>query len=721
MLRDLDLQPYYRSDRHQLLRDFYEPCLGQACRYDRAVGYFTSTSLAAAARGVRSFAERDGLMRLVASPHLTGDDITAIQEGYEARDDVVQRSLLRELADSEMPDLIRRRLEFLAWLVAEQRLDIKIALVAGGGSTDVGIYHEKVGIFADERDDRVVFTGSANESVGGLVANFEALEVFRSWLPEDQARVVRWVADFGALWENHTAGLLVYDFPAAARQQLLDRYRPAHRPRRDPEETEERAGETVPFGHAPFGQPTIPDHVNLRDYQRSAVRQWFAANGRGLWEMATGAGKTFTALAAVANVYRQLAQRDRPLAVIVVCPFQHLVGQWAEAAAAFGIRAIRCVGPRGEWMPTLGAALLAITAREVPFVLAVATNQTFAGDAFQAQLLPFRGDLLLIGDEVHNLGAPTLRRALPGQAAYRLGLSATPERHFDPVGTSELYRYFGDTVFTFTLADAIAAGALVPYRYHPVLVTLQDDEEEEYLRLTERIARLAGAGDDLIPESTQGPLQMVLFERARLVGRAAAKVPALQRLMESLRDTAHNLVYCADSPTGHDRGPSQLDAVVAALGRTLDMRVNTYTHQTSPADRGERRRRFACGDLQVLAAIRCLDEGIDIPEARRGFILASTTNPRQFVQRRGRLLRPSPGKRRADLYDFLVVPPDISADQKIWQTERRLVARELMRVLELADAAENGPEALACLLDLRKRYHLLDIGGIAERQGEGGM
>src|SRR5579875_179440 len=129
VLRDLDLQPYYRSDRHQLLRDFYEPCLGQACRYDRAVGYFTSTSLAAAARGVRSFAERDGLMRLVASPHLTGDDITAIQEGYEARDDVVQRSLLRELADSEMPDLIRRRLEFLAWLVAEQRLDIKIALV----------------------------------------------------------------------------------------------------------------------------------------------------------------------------------------------------------------------------------------------------------------------------------------------------------------------------------------------------------------------------------------------------------------------------------------------------------------------------------------------------------------------------------------------------------------------------------------------------------------
>jgi superfamily II DNA or RNA helicase len=406
--------------------------------------------------------------------------------------------------------------------------------------------------------------------------------------------------------------------------------------------------------------------------------------------------------------------------VVVVCPFQHLVGQWADAAAAFGIRAIRCVGARETWMPTLGAALPAITVGEIPFVLAVATNQTFAGDAFQAHLLPFRGDLLLIGDEVHNLGAPTLRRALPEHAAYRLGLSATPERHFDPIGTSELFRYFGDPVFTFTLADAIAAGALVPYRYYPVLVALSDDEEEEYLRLTERIARLAGSQDDLIPESTQGPLQMALFNRARLIGRAAAKVSALLEVMEPLRDTTHNLVYCADSPAGPGSAPSQLDAVTATLGRALDMRVNTYTHETSAADRDERRRRFARGDLQVLVAIRCLDEGVDFPEAQRGFILASTTNPRQFVQRRGRLLRRSPGKRRAEVYDFMVIPPDVSTDEKLWQIERRLVRRELARVMELADAAENGPEALAPLLELRRRYDLLDVGGSSSDSRAGG-
>lgn len=709
MLRDLDIQGHYRSNRHRLLHDFYEPCLAQAYQYDRAVGYFTSATLAAAARGLVPFIERDGIMRLVASPQLTDEDITAIQSGYEARDDVVQRALLRELAPTEVPEVIRRRLEILAWLIAEERLDIKIAILTGA-ERDAGIYHEKVGIFRDERDDTVVFTGSANESVGGLVRNFEALEVFRSWLPEDKERAERWLTDFDELWRNRTSGLLVYEFPAAVREQLLARYKVSQRPRSDPEEPADPDA-VAAAARAPFGLPRIPPHVELRDYQRKAVREWFAANGRGLWVMATGSGKTFTALAATAQVCRRLSGRDRTLAVVVVCPFQHLVDQWAEAAAVFGIQAICCAGSRSTWMPTLGAALNAVAAGEVPFALAIATNDTFAGDAFQAHLLPFRGDLLFIGDEVHNLGAPTMRRALPEHAAYRLGLSATPERQFDPAGSAELQKYFGNTVFTFTLADAIRAGALVPYRYHPVLVSLNDEEQESYLKLTEKIARLAAGHDDLDPESTSGPLKMALFERARLIGRASAKVPALARLMTPLRETTHNLIYCADSPADPGGEPGQLDAVVALLGRDLGMRVNSYTHETTARDREDRRRRFANGDLQALVAIRCLDEGVDIPEARRGFILASTANPRQFVQRRGRLLRRSPGKTRAELYDFMVTPPDISADRRLWGTERRLVGRELIRVMELADAAENGAEALGHLLDLRRRYQLLGVGG----------
>lgn len=313
-----------------------------------------------------------------------------------------------------------------------------------------------------------------------------------------------------------------------------------------------------------------------------------------------------------------------------------------------------------------------------------------------------------------------LRQALPDHAAYRLGLSATPERRFDPEGSAELTSYFGPTVFSFTLVDAIAAGALVRYRYHPVLVPLNDEEQERYLTLSERIARLAaitGGGLDL-GEPT-GPLQMALFERARLLGAASGKVPALADLMEPLRSSSHNLVYCADSEVRAGQRP-QLEAALSLLGRELHMRVNSYTHLTTPPEREERRRRFADGDLQALVAIRCLDEGVDIPEARRGFILASTTNPRQFVQRRGRLLRHAPGKDHADLYDFIVIPPEVSTDdRKLWETERRLVGRELARVMELADAAVNGPEALGQLLDLRRRYDLVAVDESARAGQEG--
>jgi superfamily II DNA or RNA helicase len=456
----------------------------------------------------------------------------------------------------------------LAWLIGAGRLDIKVALVPGSGQ--VGIYHEKVGIFTDERGDTVVFTGSANESVGGLVANFEALEVFRSWLPEDVARVERWVGDFDNLWENQTMGLLVYEFPQAVRQELLERYRPGERPHRDPEEPPDDPADIERSSRAPFGEPAFPAELELRDYQKTAVQRWFAANGRGIWEMATGAGKTFTALAAITHVYRRMVEHDRSLAVIVVCPYQHLVDQWAESAGAFGVRAIRCSGSRDSWMATLGSAMEAVSVNEIPFVLIATTNQTFAGDAFQAHLLPFHGDLLIVGDEVHNLGAPTLHRALPEQAVYRLGLSATPERHFDDDGTSRIFDYFGSTVFTFTLADAIAAGALVPYRYYPVLVTLTDDEQEQYLELTERIARLSVMGGELTPESSQGPLQIALFERSRLLGGAANKIASLRTVIEPLADTSHDLVYCADSGVTHG-GLTQLDAAVALLGRDLDM------------------------------------------------------------------------------------------------------------------------------------------------------
>lgn len=701
-LRDLGLESHYRSGERHLVRDFYRPCLSIATGYDRAVGYFTSSSLAAAASGVRPFINRDGArMRLVASPQLTNEDVAAIAAGYDAR--ILVETRLLEALQGPAPDPIEDRLRLLSWLIEHERLDIKIALLRS--EDRVGIYHEKLGIFRDSEGDEVVFFGSANESVGGLLANFESVEVFRSWDPGDAARVERRTADFSRLWNDATPGLRVFEFPEAVRDEIINRYT-AHVGRlSDPDDDgfDEANPET------PLGVPRLPGQLELRPYQREAIEAWFSAGGKGIWEMATGTGKTITALAAVTQLYRVHRDQGLPLSVVVLAPFVGLVEQWVDEARNFGVEAIPCHSGEAGWRRRVGGLAAAVASGGVKFACLVTTNDTFTSDQFQTYLGQLRRNLLVIADEVHNAGANKIRRLLPDSARYRLGLSATPDRHMDPGGTEAIRGFFGRSVFSLTLLDAVRLGALVPYRYWPVTVELTDDELDQYVDLSQQIARAMGSVDDLDPAGAPTALETLLFKRARLIGSAVAKVDALAQHITPYVDEPYTLVYCADRDTTFTDEP-QLDRVVRLLGRDLAMRVNTYTNEEPSPRRRVILERFAAGDLQALAAIRCLDEGVDIPATRRAFILASTTNPRQFIQRRGRVLRPAPGKTRAEIFDFMVIPPDLSDDRRLYEVERRLVGRELARVVELCEAAINGPEALASLLPLRERYALLGVG-----------
>ena len=214
MLRDLSLDSSYRSDRHNLLTDFYLPCLEESVQYSRAVGYFTSGTLSAAAKGLNKFIGRRGYVRLVASPELTEEDVAAIRLGYKQRDEVISNSLVVSLRGSPLGPPTEQRLGFLAWLISEGLLDIKIAVVEARGG--LGIYHEKIGIFQDDQEGRVVFTGSANESLGGFISNFESIDVYRSWIEADAPRVRTKVEDFEALWHDRTPHLRILDFPEAA-------------------------------------------------------------------------------------------------------------------------------------------------------------------------------------------------------------------------------------------------------------------------------------------------------------------------------------------------------------------------------------------------------------------------------------------------------------------------------------------------------------------------
>lgn len=452
------------------------------------------------------------------------------------------------------------------------------------------------------------------------------------------------------------------------------------------------------------GCPTMPPSIQLRQYQQQAIASWFANKGRGTLKMATGSGKTITALALATELYQKINLQ----VLLVVCPYRHLVTQWARECQKFGLKPILAFENVRNWQSQLSTALYNVRSGNQLFVTVITTNSTLMGDSLQPQLKYFPDKTLIVGDEAHNLGAPRLEQSLPRRVGLRLALSATPERYFDEQGTQFLFDYFGPVLQPeLTLADAIRQGALVRYLYYPILVDLTEAEAYAYARLTTRIGWALASEED---GADNDALTSLLMQRSRLIGAAANKLEALRQLMVKRLDTYHTLFYCGDGSVEEplsEESTRQLAAVVKMLGAELGYRVNTYTAETPLAEREDLRRQFESGSLQGLVAIRCLDEGVDIPAIQTAVILASSGNPRQFVQRRGRILRPHPGKQRATLFDMIVMPPEL--DRETWEVERNLLRKELRRFVEFADLADNAGQARAKLLELQKQYGLLDL------------
>ena len=449
----------------------------------------------------------------------------------------------------------------------------------------------------------------------------------------------------------------------------------------------------------PPGCPKLPVGLELRSYQQQAISNWFKHQGRGTFKMATGSGKTITALAVATQLYQQIGLQ----VLIVICPFRHLVSQWGRECEKFNLQPILACESVTKWQGKFSHQLARINTNQQPFLTVITTNETLVSQSFQSQLKYLPDRTLIIGDEAHNLGARKRESCLPRNVGLRLALSATPERHYDEIGTQSILDYFGDILQPeFTLKDAIEQGALVHYLYYPILVELTESESDKYLQLTRAITRKLTY--NITEESDTPDITGLLMQRARLIGAASNKLVALKALMETRLDTSHTLFYCGD---GSSDTTQQLTAVTHLLGNQLGYRVNTYTAATPLTDRENFRQQFESGALQGLVAIRCLDEGIDIPAIKTAVILASSTNPRQFIQRRGRILRRDPGKDRATLYDMIVLPPEL--DRETLAIERNLLKRELLRLIEFADLADNAATARSQLLKLQKRYGLLDL------------
>ena len=719
---DVEIKPEYRSRLDNVMKDFYIPVLKQAVLYKRAVGFFSSSALLEMSAGLCGLVKNGGKIQLIASPRLSAEDIEAINDGLRRRDEVIEDALIRELTSPKGPQETAR-LNLLSNLIASGVLEIKIAFLETDNT--VGMFHEKMGLMYDADNNIIAFSGSMNESFNAFRQNYEAVDVFTSWT-RDEDRVLAKQSAFNAMWNDYEPSIRVREFPQVS-DLIVSRYMVDRTPNLDlDDDIIHDEVRTVVKRETPSG-PQIPSFVKMRPYQIEAINSWAKQGYRGIFDMATGTGKTYTALAALATLYKATKQK---LAVFIVCPYQHLVEQWKDDIVAFGMKPIVCYSASAQknWKERLKTAATGFNIGVQNHFCVVATNATFSGDYVQSIVKKMRGNVVLVIDEAHNFGADHLSTTLMDNMKYRLALSATIDRHGDPEGTQRLYEYFGEKCIEYSLKDAIDNKMLTPYFYHPVVVSLNETELEEYLDLTAKIKRNVHAdkhGKVILSEYAK----MLLIKRARLVSGAAEKVTVLRDLIQDYRHDNHMLVYCGATTmhdvdykegTAHIEDIRQIDLVADMLGNELGMRVSKFTSEEDAAERERIKKDFDAGDhLQAVVAIRCLDEGVNIPSIKTAFILASSTNPKEYVQRRGRVLRLFKGKNYAVIYDFITLPFALDSvdqvDAETLESGKSLAKREIIRMKDFASIAENPFDSDELIAQIQSAYDIeFEADGLEE-------
>lgn len=710
--QNIDIKSEYRSRLDNVIKDFYVPVLKQSVLYKRAVGFFSSTALVEMSAGICGLVKNGGKIQLIASPHLSANDIEAINNGLKRRDDVIEEALIRQLSEPIGAEETAR-LNLLSNLIAAGVLEIKIAFLETDNT--VGMFHEKMGLMYDNDQNIIAFSGSMNESFNAFRQNYEAVDVFTSWT-SDENRVMAKQAAFNAMWNDYEPSIRVRDFPKVA-DLIVKKYRTDNNTDLSLDEKSfDAESNDESFATKADNGPHIPSEVKMRPYQIEAINSWAEKDYRGIFDMATGTGKTYTALAAIATLYKATSNN---LAVFIVCPYQHLVEQWKDDIVAFGMKPIVCYSASAQrnWKERLKTAATSFNIGVQNHFCVVTTNATFSSDYVQGIVKKMRGNVLLVVDEAHNFGAENLSTTLMDNMKYRLALSATIDRYGDPEGTSKLYAYFGEKCIEYTLKDAIDNKMLTPYYYYPVVVSLSETELEEYLDLTAKIRNNVHPdkrGKVVLSEYAK----MLLIKRARLVSGAVEKIDVLRRLMQDYKDDNHMLVYCG-ATTMHDvdykEGKAhaddirQIDLVADLLGNELGMRVSKFTSEEDAAERERIKADFDEGEhLQAVVAIRCLDEGVNIPSIKTAFILASSTNPKEYVQRRGRVLRLFKGKTHAVIYDFITLPFALEltdqVEPEVLESGKSLALREIVRMKDFAAIAENPFDSDDLISQIQSAY-----------------
>ena len=627
------------------------------------------------------------------------------------------------------------RLNLLAALIADGVMDIQIAYTEDHGG--IGMYHEKMGIIEDALGDKIAFSGSNNESATAMSINYETMDVFRSWGdPSEMERVRLKENAFCSIWNDTEPNIKVMEFPNIT-DALIEKYR-----RRSPNfniDKDQFSKRILTYATKindlnkeklePIGS-RVPEDIQLRDYQEEAIAAWVGENYRGIFDMATGTGKTLTGLGAISKLSKDI---DDILAVIIVCPYQHLVEQWVEDIVRFNIKPIigYSSSPQKDWKKRLARAVRdQKLRREKSFFCFVCTNATFSNSTVQEEISKIQSPILLVVDEAHNFGARSYARLLDDRFTYRLALSATLDRHRDDEGTAVLYNFFGKKCIEYSLEKAIEENKLTQYKYFPVPVYLTDEELEKYEQKSYEMSKCLIKGKDgKYKLNKRG--EILAMERARIVAGASQKLEALREYIVPYVHDNNILVYCgatnvvdekADNSSTDEDDIRQIEAVTRILGNEFHMEVAKFTSEENMETRATIKEQFKKGDrLQAIVAIKCLDEGVNIPGIRTAFILASTTNPKEYIQRRGRVLRKADNKPFAEIYDFVTLPRELDSVSGLTteqaQRDLSLVKNELARIKEFGRLSMNSMEANDLIWDIQEAYHIIEDEENVERMG----
>ena len=708
---------------------FFNDGLKNSTEFDLKLGYFSSAAISVLAEGFATFISRGGNMRLVINHIVSEKDKEAITHGVMG--DIIDCVDLNnfESLNQTFDEYQEQFFRCLAYIINQKRIDIRIIKPHSKN----GISHTKSGQFRDG-DSTTSFTGSANFTISGLFNNIEEIKIDRSDSIDNmvQKRIINQKKEFDAIMSGTKKGI-EYLSPQKLIVAVSSKYGDA-----DIEEllgVEKKLGEirkqremeraTIIHEQECEIKPTFP-YESPFPYQVAALEAWKKNSRKGLFNMATGTGKTITSLNCLLDIYNEKGYYK----ALILVPTIPLVEQWVKECRKFHFTKIYKVSSKSKWkadISRIARAELLYSSRN-SFIV-IATYASFVKKATFERLSEFSTDTLLIADEAHNMGASSCMELLPIiPYTWRIGLSATPERQFDEFGNSSLCEFFGCTpngyIFNFTMQEAIDKDFLCHYRYFPYLVKLNKEEMDEYKELSHKIAKYYSSDNDAFNENPI--LTSLLLKRKKIIHKAQNKLGVFQSILERIYKERHTLEYLlVYVPEGVDKKDMEFvfatESDVSCMDDVQEQMslINKYTTVVTNIDqhvtveqitskslnREQSLYRFAKGETQVLTAMKCLDEGVDVPRTEIAIFCASTGNPRQFVQRRGRILRTHKDKVMAYIYDLVVVP-QIEKDSPTFEMERSMLRKELLRVKDFANLSTNRSYAENVLLETLKYYNL---------------